>query len=82
MYEFCGRNFSLRGVGCNDPYQIIRVFNTFDQVWPTLSMWAQVEFSRMNSFGLTKAPFRRPRRYEFIDERNVIIQLTDKKLRL
>ena len=31
-YEFRGRNFSLRGVGCNDPYQIIRVFNTFDQV--------------------------------------------------
>ena len=31
-YEFRGRNFSLRGVGCNDPYQIIQVFNKFDQV--------------------------------------------------
>ena len=31
-YEFRGRNFSLRGVDCNDPYQIIQVCNTFDQV--------------------------------------------------
>ena len=31
-YEFRGRNFSLRGVDCNDPHQIIQVCNTFDQV--------------------------------------------------
>ena len=34
----------------------------------------------MNNFGLTKTPFRRPRRYEFIDGLNVKIRLTDKKL--
>ena len=44
--------------------------------------WLKLTFSRMNNFGLTKAPFRRPRRYEFIDGRNVTIRLTDKKLRL
>ena len=31
-YEFRGRNFSLRGVDCNDPHQIIQVLNKFDQV--------------------------------------------------
>ena len=36
----------------------------------------------MNNFGLTKVPFRRPRRYEFIHGRNVTIRLKDKKLRL
>ena len=65
---------------CNDPYQIIRVFLThltkFDQVRPSLT------FSRRNNFGLTKTPFRKPRRYKFIDGRNVTIRLTDKKLRL
>ena len=40
----------------------------------------KLTFSRMNNFGLTKTPFRRPRRYEFIDGLNVKIQLTDKKL--
>ena len=35
---------------------------------------------RMDNFGLTKTPFRRPRRYEFIDGLNVNIRLTDKKL--
>ena len=34
----------------------------------------------MDNFGFIKAPFRRPRRYEFIDELNVKIRLTDKKL--
>ena len=34
----------------------------------------------MNNFGLTKTPFRRPHRYEFTDELNVKIRLTDKKL--
>ena len=34
----------------------------------------------MDNFGLTKTPFRRPRRYEFIDGLNVKIRLTDKKL--
>ena len=34
----------------------------------------------MDNFGLTKKPFRRPRRYEFIDGLNVKIRLTDKKL--
>ena len=34
----------------------------------------------MNNFGLTKTPFRRPRRYEFTDGLNVKIRLTDKKL--
>ena len=34
----------------------------------------------MNNFGLTKTPFHRPRRYEFIDGLNVKIRLTDRKL--
>ena len=44
-------------------------------------MWAQVDFFlRMDNFGLDKTPFRRPRRYEFIDGLNFNIRLTDKKL--
>ena len=62
---------------CNDPYQIIQVFNKFDQ--PIVGL-AKFTFSRMNNFGLTKTPFRRPRRYEFTDGLNVKIRLTDKKL--
>ena len=62
---------------CNDPYQIIQVFKTFDQ---QLVSGPKLTFSRMNNFGLTKTPFRRPRRYEFIDGLNVKILLTDKKV--
>ena len=40
----------------------------------------KLTFSSMNSFGFTKTPFLRPRRYEFIDWLNVKIRLTDKKL--
>ena len=65
---------------CNDPYQIIQVFNKFDQVDQPIVGGAKLNFSRMNNFGLTKTPFRRPRRYEFIDRLNVKIRLTDKKL--
>ena len=43
-------------------------------------MWAQVDFFKDGNFGLTKTPFRRPHRYEFIDGLNVNIRLTDKKL--
>ena len=39
----------------------------------------KLTFSRMNNFGLTKTPFRRPRRYKFIDGLNVKIRLTEKK---
>ena len=61
---------------CNDPYQIIQVFKTFDQVLSG----PKVTFSRMNNFGLPKTPFCRPHRYEFIDGLNVKIRLTDKKV--
>ena len=70
MYEFRGRNFSLRGVDCNDPHQIVQVFNKFDQ--PIVG-GAKLTFSRMNNFVMTKTPLRRPRRYEFIDWLNVKI---------
>ena len=72
--------FFFKGVGCNDPYQIIQVFNKFDQVDQPIVGGAKLTFSRMNNFGLTKIPFRRPRRYEFTDRLNVKIRLTDKKL--
>ena len=62
---------------CNHPYQIIQVFNKFDQ--PIVG-GAKLNFSMMNDFGFTKTPFRRPRRYEFTDRLNIIIRLTDKKL--
>ena len=78
--NFVDEIFSLRGVGCNDPYQIIQVFNKFDQVDQPIAGGAKLTFSRMNNFGLTKTPFRRPRRYEFTDRLNVKFQLTDKKL--
>ena len=59
---------------CNDPYQIIHVFlkrlTKFDQ---ELVSGSKLTFSRMNNFGLTKTPFRRPRRYEIIDGLNVKI---------
>ena len=55
----------------------MQVFSTFDQ---ELVCRPKLTFLRMNNFGLTKTPFRRPRRYEFIDELNVKIRLTDKKL--
>ena len=59
--------FFFKGVGCNDPYQIIQVFNKFDQVDQPIVGGAKLTFSRMNNFGLTKTPFCRPRRYEFRD---------------
>ena len=62
---------------CNDLYQIIQVLNKFDQ---PITGGAKLNFSRMNNFGLTKTPFRRPRRYEFTDGWNVKIRLTDKRL--
>ena len=65
---------------CNDPYQIIQVFNKFDQVDQPIVGGAKLTFSMMNNFGLTKTPFRRPRRYEFTDRLNVKIRLMDKKL--
>ena len=68
------------GSRCNDPYQIIQVFNKFDQVDQLIECGAKLTFSRMNNFGLTKTPFRRPGRYEFTDRLNVKIRLTDKKL--
>ena len=68
---------SLFQVQCNDPYQIIQVFNTFDQ---PLVCGAKLTFSRINNFGLTKTPFRRSHRYEFTDGLKVKIRLTDKKL--
>ena len=40
----------------------------------------KLTFSRIDNFRLAKAPFRRPRRYAFIDGLNVNIRLTDKKL--
>ena len=52
---------------CNDPYQIIQVFNKFDQVDQPIVGGTKLNFSRTNNFGLTKTPFRRPRRYEFTD---------------
>ena len=55
------------GDDCNDPHQIIQVFNKFDQVDQPIVGGAKLTFSRMNNFGLTKTPFRRPRRYEFTD---------------
>ena len=64
----------------NDPHQIIQVFNKFDQVDQPIVGGVKLNFSRMNNFGLTKTPLRRPRRYEFIDGLNVKIRLTDKKL--
>ena len=64
----------------NDPHQIIQVFNKFDQVDQPIVGGVKLTFSRMNNFGLTKTPLRRPRRYEFIDGLNVKIRLTDKKL--
>ena len=67
----------VQGRLCNDPYQIIQAFKTFDQ---QLVCGPKLTFSRMNNFGLTKTPFRRPRRYEFIDGLNVKIRLTDRKL--
>ena len=72
-----GQESELKRLSCNDLYQIIQVFNTFDQ---PLVGGAKLTFSRMNNFGLTKTPFRRPRRYEFTDGLNVKIRLTDKKL--
>ena len=68
------------GVGCNNSYQIIQVFNKFDQVDQQIVGGAKLTFSRMNNFGLTKTSFRRPRRYEFTDRLNVKIRLKDKKL--
>ena len=68
---------------CNDPYQIIQVFfkkkrlTKFDQ---QLVRGSKLTFSRMNNFGLTKTPFRRPRRYEFMDGLNIKIRLMDRKL--
>ena len=35
----------------------------------------KLTFSRMHNFGLTKTPFRRPYRYEFIDGLNVKFDL-------
>ena len=70
-------NLEIFGYSCNDPYQIIQVFNKFDQ--PIVG-GAKLTFSSMNNFLLTKTPFRRPRRYEFTDRLNVKIRLTDKKL--
>ena len=59
---------------CNDPYQIIQVFNKFDQVLTKFDQvdqpivgGAKLTFSRTNNFGLTETPFRRPRQYEFTD---------------
>ena len=59
---------------CNDPHQIIQVFNKFDQVLTQFDQvdqpivgGAKLNFSRTNNFGLTETPFRRPRQYEFTD---------------
>ena len=71
------------GVCCHDPYQIIQVLTSltkFDQVDQPIVGGAKLAFSRMNNFGLTKTPFRRPRRYEFKNRLNVKIRFTDKKL--
>ena len=68
------------GARCKDLYQIIQVFNKFDQVDQPIVGGAKLTFSTMNNFGLTKTPFFRPRRYEFTDRLNVKIRLTDKKL--
>ena len=62
---------------CNDPYRIIQDLTKFDQ--PIVG-GPKLTFSRMNNFGLTKTPLRRPRRYEFTDRWNVKIRLRDKKL--
>ena len=58
-------------------YKFLKRLTKFDQ---QLVCGPKLTFSRMDNFGLTKTPFRRPRRYEFIDGLNVKIQLTDKKL--
>ena len=73
-------NFSLRGVGCNDPYQIMQVLKHLTKFDQELVCGPKLTFSKMNNFAFTKTPFRRPRRYEFIDGLNVKIRLTDKKL--
>ena len=59
---------------CNDPHQIIQVFNKFDKVLTQFDQvdqpivgGAKLTFSRTNNFGLTETPFRRPRQYEFTD---------------
>ena len=78
MYVYANFRDEIRLKGeCNDPYQIIQDFNKFDQ--PIVG-GPKLTFSRMNNFGLTKTPLRRPRRYEFTDRWNVKIRLTDKKL--
>ena len=58
-------------------YKFLTRLTKFDQ---PLVGGAKLTFSRMNNFGMTKTPFRRPRRYEFTDGLNVKIGLTDKKL--
>ena len=72
--NFCGRGGHISSICCNDPYQIIQVFLTsltkFDQ--PIVG-GAKLNISRINNFGLSKTPFRRPRRYEFTDRLNVKI---------
>ena len=84
IYEYgegCApKNSRSKVEGCNDPYQIIQVFNKFDQVDQPIVGGAKLTFSRMNNFWLTKTPFSRPRRYEFADRLNAKIRLTDKKL--
>ena len=64
----------LRDLPCNDPHQIIQVFNKFDQVLTEFDQvdqpivgGAKLNVSRTNNFGLTETPFRRPRQYEFTD---------------
>ena len=52
---------------CNDPHQIIQVFDKFDPVNQPIVGGAKLTFSRTNNFELTKTPFRRPHRYEFTD---------------
>ena len=51
-------------------YEFLTRLTKFDQ---HLVCGPELTFSRMYSFGLTKAPFRRSRRYEFIDGWNVTI---------
>ena len=64
----------MRYILCNDPHQIIQVFNKFDQVLTQIDQvdqpivgGAKLTFSRTTNFGLTETPFRRPRQYEFTD---------------
>ena len=58
-------------------YNFSKCLTKFDQ---QLVCGLKLTFSTMDNFGLIQTPFRRPRRYEFIDGLNVKIRLTDKKL--